>query len=134
MVQISSALADFNAHDFEEYVSNVVPFPKLTQVERDALTWAKAFTSQSSQEQRAMLFRGRVAGYPSALVAFNRPLRPRAAGATANGFHDAEQQFREDAAKRGLIISHLIADGEIHRCDVEGKGGKGDGAYCLHLD
>ena len=51
-----------------------------------------------------------------------------------NGFHDAEQQFREDAAKRGLIISNLIADGEIHRCDVEGKGGKGDGAYLLHLD
>ena len=103
-------------------------------MEADALAWAKAFTAATPQEQRAVLFRGRVAGYASSLVAFKRPLRPRAAGAATNGFADAERQFGEDAAKRGLIISHLIADGEIHRCDVEGKGGKGDGAYLLHLD
>jgi hypothetical protein len=47
---------------------------------------------------------------------------------------DAAEQFREVAAQGGLIIEHLVADGEIHRCDVEGNGGKGDGAYCLHLD
>ena len=47
---------------------------------------------------------------------------------------DAEKQFCEAAAQCGLIIENLIADGEIHRCDVEGKNGKGDGAYCLHID
>ncbi|MGO8780423.1 MAG: DUF3631 domain-containing protein [Rhodomicrobium sp.] len=43
-----------------------------------------------------------------------------------------------EAAMRaaGLIPPRggIVADGEIHRCDVEGKGGKSDGVYCLHLD
>jgi hypothetical protein len=30
----------------------------------------------------------------------------------------------------------VIADGQIHRCNASGSGehGKGDGAYCLHLE
>jgi putative DNA primase/helicase len=47
---------------------------------------------------------------------------------------DPIQQFRLFAASRGLILPYPIGDGAIHRCDVEGKGGKGDGAYRLHLD
>ncbi len=46
-----------------------------------------------------------------------------------------EEQFREAAAQRGILIKHLIADGELHRCPVEGnRGTKCDGAYLLHLD
>jgi phage/plasmid primase-like uncharacterized protein len=45
--------------------------------------------------------------------------------------YEAEVQFREAAAQRGLITKNLIADGRIHRCDLEGKGGKGDGSYLL---
>jgi putative DNA primase/helicase len=46
-----------------------------------------------------------------------------------------EAQFIDAAAERGLIIRNLIADGEIHRVDVQGgRRGKGDGAYLLHLD
>lgn len=48
---------------------------------------------------------------------------------------DPIQQFREALSERGIISpDELIADGRIHRCDVEGKNGKGDGAYLLHLD
>lgn len=48
---------------------------------------------------------------------------------------DPIEQFRAAMAARGLIPpTDLIADGRIHRCDAEGKGGKGDGAYLLHLD
>lgn len=47
---------------------------------------------------------------------------------------DAEQEFREAAAKRGLVIGRLIADGAVHRCDVEGKRGKNDGSYLLRLN
>ncbi len=55
--------------------------------------------------------------------------------AAANGFDDAEQQFCDAAAQRGLIIDRLIADGEIHRCDVgRGKRDKGDGSYLLRLN
>jgi phage/plasmid primase-like uncharacterized protein len=36
---------------------------------------------------------------------------------------------------RGIVPpDHLIADGRIHRCDAEGKNGKHDAAYLLHLD
>jgi putative DNA primase/helicase len=58
----------------------------------------------------------------------------RKSHSSANSNINAAEQFREAAAQRGLVIKDLIADGEVHRCDVEGKNGKGDGAYCLHLD
>jgi putative DNA primase/helicase len=36
---------------------------------------------------------------------------------------------------RGLIpLVDLQADGKLHRCNVEGRGGESDGAYLLHLD
>ena len=45
------------------------------------------------------------------------------------------EQFSTAMRQRGLIPpSPHIADGKIHRCDVEGKNGKNDGAYLLHLD
>ena len=48
---------------------------------------------------------------------------------------DAFQQFRDALAGRGIVPpSDLLADGAIHRCDAEGRGGKGDAAYLLHLD
>jgi len=45
-------------------------------------------------------------------------------------------QFRAALARRGIVPkdSEIIADGRIHRCDAEGRGGKGDAAYLLHLD
>ncbi len=43
--------------------------------------------------------------------------------------------FRNAALQRGLILPlNIQVDGKIHRCDVEGKNGKKDGAYILHLD
>ena len=49
--------------------------------------------------------------------------------------HEALQQFREAMAARGILPpADLLADGKIHRCDAEGKGGKGDASYLLHLD
>lgn len=46
-----------------------------------------------------------------------------------------EEQFRQAMSDSGLIPPEvLIADGNIHRCDVEGRNGTGDGAYQLHLD
>lgn len=48
---------------------------------------------------------------------------------------DAFQQFRHALAGRGIVPpADLLADGVIHRCDAEGRGGKGDAAYLLHLD
>jgi phage/plasmid primase-like uncharacterized protein len=47
-----------------------------------------------------------------------------------------ERNFVDAMRSAGLVLSkELIADGHIHRCDVEGKGwsGKGDGSYMLHL-
>lgn len=44
-------------------------------------------------------------------------------------------QFRAALAGRGIIPpADIRADGKLHRCDAEGKGGKGDAAYLLHLD
>ena len=45
-------------------------------------------------------------------------------------------EFEAAMADAGLEVplGGVKADGKIHRCDVEGEGGKGDGAYQLHLD
>ena len=45
-------------------------------------------------------------------------------------------QFRAALAGRGILPKdgEIIADGRIHRCNAEGRGGKGDAAYLLHLD
>ena len=44
-------------------------------------------------------------------------------------------QFRGALALRGIVPKkgEVNADGRLHRCDVEGRGGKGDAAYVLHL-
>ncbi|MBA3623997.1 MAG: toprim domain-containing protein [Methylibium sp.] len=48
---------------------------------------------------------------------------------------DPIEQFGAALAARGIIVKgDVVADGTIHRCDTEGRGGKGDGAYLLHLD
>jgi len=45
------------------------------------------------------------------------------------------EQFRSALASRGIIPpALLLADGQLHRCDSEGKNGKKDAAYVLHLD
>ena len=48
----------------------------------------------------------------------------------------AIDRFRDALRGRGILApDDLIADGGLHRCDVDGgKRGKGDGAYLLHLD
>jgi uncharacterized protein (DUF927 family)/phage/plasmid primase-like uncharacterized protein len=45
-------------------------------------------------------------------------------------------QFRAALARRGIAPKggEVVADGRIHRCDADGRGGKGDAAYLLHLD
>ncbi|MBF0583716.1 MAG: toprim domain-containing protein [Magnetococcales bacterium] len=50
---------------------------------------------------------------------------------------DPVTAFREAMAGAGLIPpADIITDGNLHRCDVAGRGvsGKGDGAYLLHND
>ena len=49
-------------------------------------------------------------------------------------FSEIIDQFRRAIATRGLYTSEIIADGKIHRCNTEGKQGKRNGAYILHLD
>lgn len=46
---------------------------------------------------------------------------------------EVEASFVEAARGRGLVIRELVADGQIHRCEVEGKG-KEAGWYLLHSD
>lgn len=49
--------------------------------------------------------------------------------------NDVIRQFRDAMARRSIIPpDDLLADGKLHRCDAEGKGGKGDATYLLHLD
>ncbi len=53
-------------------------------------------------------------------------------GYAMNDFID---QLKEAMRSRGLMPpANIISDGLIHRCDVEGKGGKNDGSYLLHND
>src|SRR5438105_14909631 len=48
---------------------------------------------------------------------------------------DAIATFCDALRQRGIIPArHIVADGKLHRCDAEGRGGKGDAAYLLHLD
>jgi putative DNA primase/helicase len=48
---------------------------------------------------------------------------------------NALDQFRASMIEREIIPpAEIIADGRIHRCDAEGKNGRGDAAYLLHLD
>ena len=49
--------------------------------------------------------------------------------------NDAISQFRAALSVRGILPPlEILADGVLHRCDAEGKGGKRDAAYLLHLD
>ena len=48
---------------------------------------------------------------------------------------NALDQFRSAMRVRQIIPPEaIVADGKIHRCNAEGKGGHGDAAYLLHLD
>ena len=48
---------------------------------------------------------------------------------------DPIEQFRAALSVRGIVPKGaIVADGRIHRCDAEGRGGKGDGAYMMHLN
>lgn len=45
------------------------------------------------------------------------------------------ERFRAAMRAHGIVPPERIeADGHIHRCDVDARNGKGDGAYVLHLD
>ena len=46
------------------------------------------------------------------------------------------EQFRAQLARRGIIPKggEIIADGRLHRSDADGKRGKGDATYLMHLD
>jgi len=45
------------------------------------------------------------------------------------------EAFRNALISQGIIPpAHLLADDQLHRCDSEGKNGKKDAAYVLHLD
>ncbi len=48
----------------------------------------------------------------------------------------AAAEFEAAMAAAGLKVppGGVKADGKIHRCDVEGEGGKGEGAYQLDLE
>jgi len=44
-------------------------------------------------------------------------------------------EFHAFMVSCGLVPpDEIVADGNLHRCDAEGRGGEGDGAYLLHLD
>lgn len=45
------------------------------------------------------------------------------------------EQFKKEMIAQGLLPpAQIEGDGLLHRCDVEGPGGKGDGCYLLYLD
>lgn len=49
--------------------------------------------------------------------------------------YDTIAQFKAAMSERAIIPpSDVIADGKIHRCDAEGRGGRNDASYLLHLD
>ena len=41
---------------------------------------------------------------------------------------EVEASFVEAARGRGLVIREVVADGQIHRCEVEGKGKEAAGS------
>lgn len=48
---------------------------------------------------------------------------------------DVEAEFRKRLQERGIIPpGELIADGKLHRCDVDAKHGKKDATYLLFMD
>lgn len=48
---------------------------------------------------------------------------------------DVRDAFAKAMRCRGLIPpAEILADGRIHRCDAEGRNGRADGSYVLHLD
>jgi putative DNA primase/helicase len=47
----------------------------------------------------------------------------------------AVEQFRDALLHRNIVPpAEIIGDGKLRRCDAEGRNGKGDAAYLLHLD
>ena len=51
------------------------------------------------------------------------------------GRADALDQFRAALIAHGIVPPDpIIADGGLHRCHAEGRHGRGDAAYVLHLD
>lgn len=48
---------------------------------------------------------------------------------------DIFDQFEDAMRERGIVPPRpILADGKLHRCNVDGRGGRGDAAYLLHLD
>jgi putative DNA primase/helicase len=63
-------------------------------------------------------------------------LKVSAAHSSVAAIGEVTDQFRAALIDRGILPpAELRADGQIHRCDVDGGSrGRGDGAYILHLD
>src|SRR5580700_508419 len=58
-----------------------------------------------------------------------------AAATSARAEQDPVEQFRAALEARGIIQPrNIFADGKIHRCDADGRNGKGDASYLLHVD
>ncbi|GHU20032.1 hypothetical protein FACS189475_08270 [Betaproteobacteria bacterium] len=75
------------------------------------------------------------------MTKMERPSRGRSGAAKGKTFDsrdyaidDPIEQFRAALSGRVIVPDEIIPDGVLHRCDVEGKRGKGDAAYLLHLD
>ena len=50
-------------------------------------------------------------------------------------YFDRRSQMEEILREAGLIVDHIIVDGKLHRCKVQGgKLGSKDGAYKAYLD
>jgi putative DNA primase/helicase len=51
------------------------------------------------------------------------------------GAADCIEQFKDAMRRRSLVPpDQLHGDGRLHRCDAEGRTGRSDGSYLLHLD
>ena len=90
--------------------------------------WAKWFTNQPPDERRHAFFRARLAGR-SATEAYNRPLRPRAAGASVN-ISDAEQAFRDAARGYGITLPEKLRSDKMQRFNPATGNGKGGSGFC----
>jgi putative DNA primase/helicase len=60
---------------------------------------------------------------------------PASAGLVVSSATHAIDEFRSALRAHGIIPpDDILADGQLHRCDVDSPNGKGDGAYILHVD
>ncbi len=61
----------------------------------------------------------------------DNPLVPQVAGRVKG---DVAGEFRAVLHAHGLVVDHVIPDGQLHRCGTSGKERGQDGAYIFHPD